>query len=321
MKDSKIEKIVKEIGADTESYLKGFFQYFLFIEDEEVLNDLYSTFTESNYSLFSDEIVNFEEEINAIKYEAISDFISRVNDVIGQKIDLKAFETELEQKEIIDAYEINLMGKLTRIIIVFKNEEGIVLGINEKMILELVTPLELVYETKIQQLLGETESRSNIIQIYFQAQKIGTLYWSRPINLKIKYGLISDYLDEEFYTLKEEKEKMEEGFRDFYLDTINSLTYFKIPKSINLEEIFHFENIDRDYKVILYMKKLYKEILQGKKSGMPDFKNIIEMESFIEQANVYQPLFLEKLSKVDKTKLSYEQAKKIALKKIENQKV
>ncbi|MFR6143242.1 MULTISPECIES: hypothetical protein [Tissierellia] len=321
MKDSKIEKIVKEIGADTESYLKGFFQYFLFIEDEEVLNDLYSTFTESNYSLFSDEIVNFEEEINAIKYEAINDFISRVNDVIGQKIDLKAFETELEQKEIIDAYEINLMGKLTRIIIVFKNEEGIVLGINEKMILELVTPLELVYETKIQQLLGETESRSNIIQIYFQAQKIGTLYWSRPINLKIKYGLISDYLDEEFYTLKEEKEKMEEGFRDFYLDTINSLTYFKIPKSINLEEIFHFENIDRDYKVILYMKKLYKEILQGKKSGMPDFKNIIEMESFIEQANVYQPLFLEKLSKVDKTKLSYEQAKKIALKKIENQKV
>lgn len=321
MKDSKIEKIVKEIGADTESYLKGFFQYFLFIEDEEVLNDLYSTFTESNYSLFSDEIVNFEEEINAIKYEAINDFISRVNDVIGQKIDLKAFETELEQKEIIDAYEINLMGKLTRIIIVFKNEEGIVLGISEKMILELVTPLELVYETKIQQLLGETESRSNIIQIYFQAQKIGTLYWSRPINLKIKYGLISDYLDEEFYTLKEEKEKMEEGFRDFYLDTINSLTYFKIPKSINLEEIFHFENIDRDYKVILYMKKLYKEILQGKKSGMPDFKNIIEMESFIEQANVYQPLFLEKLSKVDKTKLSYEQAKKIALKKIENQKV
>ena len=321
MKDSKIEKIVKEIGADTESYLKGFFQYFLFIEDEEVLNDLYSTFTESNYSLFSDEIVNFEEEINAIKYEAINDFISRVNDVIGQKIDLKAFETELEQKEIIDAYEINLMGKLTRIIIVFKNEEGIVLGINEKMILELVTPLELVYETKIQQLLGETESRSNIIQIYFQAQKIGTLYWSRPINLKIKYGLISDYLDEEFYTLKEEKEKMEEGFRDFYLDTINSLTYFKIPKSINLEEIFHFENIDRDYKVILYMKKLYKEILQGKKSGMPDFKNIIEMESFIEQANVYQPLFLEKLSKVDKTKLSYEQAKKIALKKIENQKI
>lgn len=321
MKDSKIEKIVKEIGADTESYLKGFFQYFLFIEDEEVLNDLYSTFTESNYSLFSDEIVNFEEEINAIKYEAINDFISRVNDVIGQKIDLKAFETELEQKEIIDAYEINLMGKLTRIIIVFKNEEGIVLGINEKMILELVTPLELVYETKIQQLLGETESRSNIIQIYFQAQKIGTLYWSRPINLKIKYGLISDYLDEEFYTLKEEKEKMEEGFRDFYLDTINSLTYFKIPKSINLEEIFHFENIDRDYKVILYMKKLYKEILQGKKSRMPDFKNIIEMESFIEQANVYQPLFLEKLSKVDKTKLSYEQAKKIALKKIENQKI
>lgn len=321
MKDSKIEKIVKEIGADTESYLKGFFQYFLFIEDEEVLNDLYSTFTESNYSLFSDEIVNFEEEINAIKYEAINDFISRVNDVIGQKIDLKAFETELEQKEIIDAYEINLMGKLTRIIIVFKNEEGIVLGINEKMILELVTPLELVYETKIQQLLGETESRSNIIQIYFQAQKIGTLYWSRPINLKIKYGLISDYLDEEFYTLKEEKEKMEKEFRDFYLDTINSLTYFKIPKSINLEEIFHFENIDRDYKVILYMKKLYKEILQGKKSGMPDFKNIIEMESFIEQANVYQPLFLEKLSKVDKTKLSYEQAKKIALKKIENQKV
>ena len=321
MKDSKIEKIVKEIGADTESYLKGFFQYFLFIEDEEVLNDLYSTFTESNYSLFSDEIVNFEEEINAIKYEAINDFISRVNDVIGQKIDLKAFETELEQKEIIDAYEINLMGKLTRIIIVFKNEEGIVLGINEKMILELVTPLELVYETKIQQLLGETESRSNIIQIYFQAQKIGTLYWSRPINLKIKYGLISDYLDEEFYTLKEEKEKMEEGFRDFYLDTINSLTYFKIPKSINLEEIFHFENIDRDYKVILYMKKLYKEILQGKKSRMPDFKNIIEMESFIGQANVYQPLFLEKLSKVDKTKLSYEQAKKIALKKIENQKI
>ena len=321
MKDSKIEKIVKEIGADTESYLKGFFQYFLFIEDEEVLNDLYSTFTESNYSLFSDEIVNFEEEINAIKYEAINDFISRVNDVIGQKIDLKAFETELEQKEIIDAYEINLMGKLTRIIIVFKNEEGIVLGINEKMILELVTPLELVYETKIQQLLGETESRSNIIQIYFQAQKIGTLYWSRPINLKIKYGLISDYLDEEFYTLKEEKEKMEEGFRDFYLDTINSLTYFKIPKSINLEEIFHFENIDRDYKVILYMKKLYKEILQGKKSGMPDFKNIIEMESFIDQAKVYQPLFLEKLSKVDKSKLSYEQAKKIALKKIENQKI
>ena len=321
MKDSKIEKIVKEIGADTESYLKGFFQYFLFIEDEEVLNDLYSTFTESNYSLFSDEIVNFEEEINAIRYEAINDFISRVNDVIGQKIDLKAFETELEQKEIIDAYEINLMGKLTRIIIVFKNEEGIVLGINEKMILELVTPLELVYETKIQRSLTETESRSNIIQIYFQAQKLGTLYWHRPINLKIKYGLISDYLDEEFYTLKEEKEKMEEGFRDFYLDTINSLTYFKIPKSINLEEIFHFENIDRDYKVILYMKKLYKEILQGKKSGMPDFKNIIEMESFIEQANVYQPLFLEKLSKVDKTKLSYEQAKKIALKKIENQKV
>ena len=321
MKDSKIEKIVKEIGADTESYLKGFFQYFLFIEDEEVLNDLYSTFTESNYSLFSDEIVNFEEEINAIKYEAINDFISRVNDVIGQKIDLKAFETELEQKEIIDAYEINLMGKLTRIIIVFKNEEGIVLGINEKMILELVTPLELVYETKIQQLLGETESRSNIIQIYFQAQKIGTLYWDRSINLKIKYGLLSDYLYGEFYTLKEEKEKMEKEFRDFYLDTINSLTYFKIPKSINLEEIFHFENIDRDYKVILYMKKLYKEILQGKKSGMPDFKNIIEMESFIEQANVYQPLFLEKLSKVDKTKLSYEQAKKIALKKIENQKV
>ena len=321
MKDSKIEKIVKEIGADTESYLKGFFQYFLFIEDEEVLNDLYSTFTESNYSLFSDEIVNFEEEINAIKYEAINDFISRVDNVIGQKIDLKAFETELEQKEIIDAYEINLMGKLTRIIIVFKNEEGIVLGINEEMILELVTPLELVYETKIQRSLTETESRSNIIQIYFQAQKIGTLYWDRSINLKIKYGLLSDYLDGEFYTLKEEKEKMEKEFRDFYLDTINSLTYFKIPKSINLEEIFHFENIDRDYKVILYMKKLYKEILQGKKSRMPDFKNIIEMESFIDQAKVYQPLFLEKLSKVDKTKLSYEQAKKIALKKIENQKI
>ena len=321
MKDSKIEKIVKEIGADTESYLKGFFQYFLFIEDEEVLNDLYSTFTESNYSLFSDEIVNFEEEINAIKYEAINDFISRVDNVIGQKIDLKAFETELEQKEIIDAYEINLMGKLTRIIIVFKNEEGIVLGINEEMILELVTPMELVYETKIQRSLTETESRSNIIQIYFQAQKLGTLYWHRPINLKIKYGLISDYLDEEFYTLKEEKEKMKEEFRDFYLDIINSLTYFKIPKSINLEEIFHFENIDGDYKVILYMKKLYKEILQGKKSGMPDFKNIIEIESFIDQAKVYQPLFLEKLSKVDKTKLSYEQAKKIALKKIENQKI
>ena len=276
---------------------------------------------ESSYSLFSDEIVNFEEEINAIRYEAINDFISRVNNVIGQKIDLKAFETELEQKDIIDAYEINLMGKLTRIIIVFKNEEGIVLGISEKMILELVTPLELVYETKIQQLLGETESRSNIIQIYFQAQKIGTLYWDRSINLKIKYGLLSDYLDGEFYTLKEEKEKMEKEFRDFYLDTINSLTYFKIPKSINLEEIFHFENIDRDYKVILYMKKLYKEIIQGKKSRMPDFKNIIEMESFIGQANVYQPLFLEKLSKVDKTKLSYEQAKKIALKKIENQKI
>lgn len=142
--------------------------------------------------------------------------------------------------------------------------------------------------------------------------------------LSYKYdvtGLLSDYLDGEFYTLKEEKEKMEKEFRDFYLDTINSLTYFKIPKSINLEEIFHFENIDRDYKVILYMKKLYKEILQGKKSRMPDFKNIIEMESFIGQANVYQPLFLEKLSKVDKTKLSYEQAKKIALKKIENQKI
>ena len=46
---------------------------------------------ESSYSLFSDEIVNFEEEINAIRYEAINDFISRVNDVIGQKIDLKAF--------------------------------------------------------------------------------------------------------------------------------------------------------------------------------------------------------------------------------------
>lgn len=321
MTDSKIEMIAREIGADTESYLKGFFQYFLFIEDEEVLNDLYSTFTESNYSLFSDEIVNFEEEINAIKYEAINDFISRVDNVIGQKIDLKAFETELEQKEIIDAYEINLMGKLTRIIIVFKNEEGIVLGINEEMILELVTPMELVYETKIQRSLTETESRSNIIQIYFQAQKIGTLYWDRSINLKIKYGLLSDYLDGEFYTLKEEKEKMEKEFRDFYLDTINSLTYFKIPKSINLEEIFHFENIDRDYKVILYMKKLYKEILQGKKSRMPDFKNIIEMESFIDQAKVYQPLFLEKLSKVDKTKLSYEQAKKIALKKIENQKI
>lgn len=142
--------------------------------------------------------------------------------------------------------------------------------------------------------------------------------------LSYKYdvtGLLSDYLDGEFYTLKEEKEKMEKEFRDFYLDTINSLTYFKIPKSINLEEIFHFENIDRDYKVILYMKKLYKEILQGKKSRMPDFKNIIEMESFIDQAKVYQPLFLEKLSKVDKTKLSYEQAKKIALKKIENQKI
>ena len=321
MTDSKIEMIAREIGEDTESYLKDFFQYFLFIEDETILNDLYSAFMESSYSLFSDEIVNFEEEINAIRYEAINDFISRVNDVIGQKIDLKAFETELEQKDIIDAYEINLMGKLTRIIIVFKNEEGIVLGISEKMILELVTPLELVYETKIQQLLGETESRSNIIQIYFQAQKIGTLYWDRSINLKIKYGLLSDYLDGEFYTLKEEKEKMEKEFRDFYLDTINSLTYFKIPKSINLEEIFHFENIDRDYKVILYMKKLYKEILQGKKSRMPDFKNIIEMESFIGQANVYQPLFLEKLSKVDKTKLSYEQAKKIALKKIENQKI
>lgn len=321
MTDSKIEMIAREIGEDTESYLKAFFQYFLFIEDETILNDLYSAFTESSYSLFSDEIVNFEEEINAIRYEAINDFISRVNDVIGQKIDLKAFETELEQKDIIDAYEINLMGKLTRIIIVFKNEEGIVLGISEKMILELVTPLELVYETKIQQLLGETESISNIIQIYFQAQKIGTLYWDRSINLKIKYGLLSDYLDGEFYTLKEEKEKMEKEFRDFYLDTINSLTYFKIPKSINLEEIFHFENIDRDYKVILYMKKLYKEILQGKKSRMPDFKNIIEMESFIGQAKVYQPLFLEKLSKVDKTKLSYEQAKKIALKKIENQKI
>lgn len=321
MTDSKIEMIAREISEDTESYLKAFFQYFLFIEDETILNDLYSAFTESSYSLFSDEIVNFEEEINAIRYEAINDFISRVNDVIGQKIDLKAFETELEQKDIIDAYEINLMGKLTRIIIVFKNEEGIVLGISEKMILEIVTSLELVYETKIQQLLGETESRSNIIQIYFQAQKIGTLYWDRSINLKIKYGLLSDYLDGEFYTLKEEKEKMEKEFRDFYLDTINSLTYFKIPKSINLEEIFHFENIDRDYKVILYMKKLYKEILQGKKSRMPDFKNIIEMESFIGQANVYQPLFLEKLSKVDKTKLSYEQAKKIALKKIENQKI
>ena len=321
MTDSKIEMIARKIDEDTESYLKAFFQYFLFIEDETILNDLYAAFTESSYSLFSDEIVNFEEEINAIRYEAINDFISRVNNVIGQKIDLKAFETELEQKEIIDAYEINLMGKLTRIIIVFKNEEGIVLGINEEMILELVTPLELVYETKIQQLLGETESRSNIIQIYFQAQKIGTLYWDRSINLKIKYGLLSDYLDGEFYTLKEEKEKMEKEFRDFYLDTINSLTYFKIPKSINLEEIFHFENIDRDYKVILYMKKLYKEILQGKKSRMPDFKNITEIESFIGQAKIYQPLFLEKLSKVDKTKLSYEQAKKIALKKIENQKI
>lgn len=321
MTDSKIEMIARKIDEDTESYLKAFFQYFLFIEDETILNDLYSAFTESSYSLFSDEIVNFEEEINAIRYEAINDFISRVNNVIGQKIDLKDFETELEQKEIIDAYEINLMGKLTRIIIVFKNEEGIVLGINEEMILELVTPLELVYETKIQRSFTETESRSNIIQIYFQAQKIGTLYRHRPINLKIKYGLISDYLDEEFYTLKEEKEKMEKEFRDFYLDTIDSLTYFKIPKSTDLEEVFHIENIDGDYKVILYMKKLYKEILQGKKSRMPDFKNIIEMESFIEQANVYQPLFLEKLSKVDKTKLSYEQAKKIALKKIENQKI
>nr|WP_296154516.1 hypothetical protein [uncultured Peptoniphilus sp.] len=321
MTDSKIEMIARKIDEDTESYLKAFFQYFLFIEDETILNDLYAAFTESSYSLFSDEIVNFEEEINAIRYEAINDFISRVNNVIGQKIDLKAFETELEQKEIIDAYEINLMGKLTRIIIVFKNEEGIVLGINEEMILELVTPLELVYETKIQRSFTETESRSNIIQIYFQAQKIGTLYWDRSINLKIKYGLLSDYLDGEFYTLKEEKEKMEKEFRDFYLDTINSLTYFKIPKSINLEEIFHFENIDGDYKVILYMKKLYKEILQGKKSRMPDFKNITEIESFIGQAKIYQPLFLEKLSKVDKTKLSYEQAKKIALKKIENQKI
>lgn len=320
MKDSKIEKIVKEIGADTESYLKGFFQYFLFIEDEEVLNDLYNTFTESNYSLFSDEIVNFEEEINALKYEAINSFIDRVNSFVGQKINLKAFEFELEGKEIVDAYEINYLGDLTRIIIAFKNEDGLVLGINKEMVLELVTRLELVYETKIEESLLEDGDKPNIVQVYFQAQKVGTLYWKKPVNLKIKYGLVADYLNEDFYSPKEEREKIDKVFREFYLNILSSLASFKIPKSIDLEEIFNFENTEDDYKVIYFLKSLYKEILLGKKSKKPTFKNLIELDNFLNRVKAYQAKVIERLSKVDKRKLSYEQAKQIAMKKIENQK-
>ena len=321
MIDSKIEKIVKEIGADTESYLKGFFQYFLFIEDEEVLNDLYSAFTESNYSLFSDEIVNFEEEINALKYEAINSFIDRVNSIVGQKIDLKAFESELEDKEIIDAYEINFLGDLTRIIIAFKNEDGLVLGINKENVLELLSTLELVYETKIEEQSLTDEEKPNIVHVYFQAQKVGTLYWNKPLNLKIKYGLVADDLDEDFYTPKKEKEKIDKAFREFYLNTLTSLASFKIPKSTDLEDIFAFERTEDDYKVIYFLKSLYREILLGKKSKKPTFKNLVEVEDFLERAKVYQSKVIQRLGSIDKSKLSYEQAKKIAMKKIENQKV
>ena len=321
MIDSKIEKIVKEIGADTESYLKGFFQYFLFIEDEEVLNDLYSAFTESNYSLFSDEIVNFEEEINALKYEAINSFIDRVNSIVGQKIDLKAFESELEDKEIIDAYEINFLGDLTRIIIAFKNEDGLVLGINKENVLELLSTLELVYETKIEEQSLTDEEKPNIVHVYFQAQKVGTLYWNKPLNLKIKYGLVADYLDEDFYTPKKEKEKIDKAFREFYLNTLTSLASFKIPKSTDLEDIFAFERTEDDYKVIYFLKSLYREILLGKKSKKPTFKNLVEVEDFLERAKVYQSKVIQRLGSIDKSKLSYEQAKKIATKKIENQRV
>lgn len=324
MIDSKIEKIVKEIGADTESYLKGFFQHFLFIEDEEVLNDLYSAFTESNYSLFSDEIVNFEEEINALKYEAINSFIDRVNSIVGQKIDLKAFESELDDKEIIDAYEINYLGDLTRIIIAFKNEDGLVLGVNKENVLELLSTLELVYETKIEEQSLADEDKPNIVHVYFQAQKVGTLYWKKPLNLKIKYGLVADYLDEDsedFYTPKKEKEKIEKAFREFYLNTLTSLASFKIPKSTDLEGIFAFERTEDDYKVIYFLKSLYKEILLGKKSKKPIFKNLVEVEDFLERAKIYQSKVIQRLGSIDKSKLSYEQAKKIAMKKIENQKV